>query len=551
MPVIRIQAERLQDLIGLGLEEIREKLFMLKCETDLLDDGNLEIEVNPDRPDMLIGEGVSRAVKGIARIETGYTRIDLGKPALKLYVSPPPTRPFIAAAIVRGVNVDEDYLVELIQFQEKLHATFGRRRRKAAIGFHDASKLPSTILHYRADNIEEVVFQPLGGAEPITASRVLSETEQGHVYGKISIDGNRHPMLYSGEYVIAMPPVINAEITRVEPGTRDLFIDVTGTDRETVTGILDVIVSNLAERPGAIVEPVEIVYKNSGTMLTPVLREDEIILETSYVNRVLGISLATRDVAEALDAMRFSVSTMEGSVRVTVPPYRLDILAPIDLVEDVAISMGYEWLGVKTGWPILRGRLLDETRLSRRLALMMVGLGFIEIAQLTLTGPSSLSGLEGLSDDIVEVENPVALEYSLLRPSLLVTMLQVAQANIGAQKPVKVFEIGYVVYPSDEKVVEDQRLGYFVMDYKAGYEDVQAPLYALLERLGAEPEAEEEAVPGLIPGRTARVKANGVPIGVIGEVSPEILVSRGIEYPVAIGEISLSKLLEALGSEGQ
>jgi len=548
VPVIRIPVERLVRLTGVDIRGLQEKLFRLKCETELLDDGSLEIEVNPDRPDMLIGEGIARAVKGLTGVETGYKRLTLGASGLVLQVDPPPARPYIAVALVRNVGIDDEYLVELIQFQEKLHATFGRRRRKAAIGLHDAGKLPSETLYYRADPVGEVYFQPLGGDKRVSAAEVLSATEQGGRYGGISLQGGLHPFLYSGDEVIAMPPVINSEITRIEPGTRDVFIDVTGTDWDTVSGMLDVIVSNLAERPGAVVEAVEIVSVDGRRLRTPRLREDALILESSYVNRVLGSRLSPGDIAKALESMRFStIPVEEGKIEVTIPPYRLDVLGPIDLVEDVAIGIGYDRLGASTGWPLMRGRLLDETRLARRLAEMMVGLGFIEVAQLTLTGPTGLSGFkEWFSDGIVEVENPVAFEYSILRPSLLVSLLQVAQANVGAQKPVKVFEIGYTVTADGDRILEEQRLAFMIMDFKSGYEDVQAVLYAVLERLGAVPGAREYEVPPLIPGRTAVITANNVDIGVIGEVKPEVLVVRSIEYPVAVGEISIPKLLEVL-----
>jgi len=250
MPVLRFNAARIERLTGLPLGVVEELLFRLKCEVEEVE-GKIEVEINPDRPDMFIGEGLARAVLGLAGKRLGWAPPPMQSSGVRLENRAPPQRPYIAAAIIRNVNVDEEYLEELIQFQEKLHDTLGRRRRKAAIGFHDLAKLPSTRLRYDSLPVDGVAFKPLGSERTMTAEEVLAETEQGAKYGGLSLRGREHPFLLAGDQVIAMPPVINAELTRVEPGTRDIFVDVTGTDEATVAKVLNVIVGGLSERPGA------------------------------------------------------------------------------------------------------------------------------------------------------------------------------------------------------------------------------------------------------------------------------------------------------------
>jgi len=540
MPVLKFRVERLEELTGLPIGVIEDLLFRLKCETEESPDGEiLEVEINPDRPDMYIGEGLARAVLGLAGKRKGWRDLSFEESGLKLVNMSPPSRPHIVAAIVYNVNVDEAYLEELIQFQEKLHDTIGRRRRKVAIGFHDLEKLPSTTLYYREEPVDKASFTPLHGTRPMTAARILEETDQGVAYGKISLSNGKHPFLYSGDEIIAMPPVINSNLTRIEPGTRHLFIDVTGTDRKTVEKTLDIIVGNLAEREGA--RPARVtVVEGHVSRATPSYTPTITRLSADYVNRVLGTNLNVDEIASLLSRTGHNSDLGEGDVLdVASPPYRVDILGPIDLVEDVAIALGYEELGYNRPVVIDPGRLMDKTLLARTLRDLAIGFGFTEIMQLTLTSPRLLDAL-GIRER-VEVLNPVQYEYSVLRPSIAPSLLSTLQANQHARKPVKIFEIGSIVLPGDPPV-DRLAMGLAIMDVEVGYEDIQAVVYSLLRILDLRFTVEPGDKEFLLPGRRARIIVEGEPAGFIGEVSPEVLERLAIEYPVALAELDVEVL---------
>ncbi len=548
MPVIRLALSRLEALTGLDKDEITNILFDLKCEAEEVEPGILEVEVNADRPDMLIGEGIARAIKGITGRETGYKPSPTYTTDLTVKVGSTGSRRYIGAAVVENVNVDEEFLAELIQFQEKLHVTFGRRRRKAAIGFHDLSKIPCRSMEYKYMDPSQVSFKPLHGEHEMTGLEVIRSTEQGSLYGSINLEDGRHPFLLSCGEVIAMPPVINSDRTRVEPGTRDLFIDVTGPDRRTVEKVLDVIVSNLAERPGAKIGLVKIHYDWGEEVYTPPLKELELELDPLYTSNLLGFSIPPEEQASLLERMRHRAGLKEGTIKVTTPPYRVDILRPVDLVEDIAMAYGYHNIPLRTGWPIVRGRLTRRSIIARRLSYIMVGMGFTETLQLVLTGPSSTPSPLSVKD-IVEVENPVMAEYSIMRNSLLPGLLKVAKANISASKPVKAFEIGPTVERRGGEVIESWKIGIMYMDDEASYEDIQAVVYKLLRIAGLEPRAEPFNHPLLIPGRTAAVYHGEDYLGVIGETRPEVLVELGIEYPVLLAEMDLDRITRVMSNE--
>ncbi len=549
MPVVKFKLERLESLIpGVDLGRLEDLLFRLKCEIELDEEGYVHVEVNPDRPDMYSAEGIARAVKGLMGLEKGYRVPPARKSDYIIEASVVQTRPYVTGAVVWDVNVDEDFVEELIQLQEKLHDTIGRGRRRVAIGLHDLDKLAGKHITYKMEDVRDVVFEPLGYGREMTLAEVIESTEHGRKYGKISLSGSMHPVLRAGGRVISVPPVINAEETRVEPGTRSLFIDVTGTDLESVLRTLVILVTSLAERPGASIGLVE-VRTPEGPMTTPRLDSGRILVSVKSISSILGISLTPEELAELLARARFNTK-MVGSdfLEVEVPPYRFDIMGEADIAEEAAMMIGYEALGPQRPLVPTRGELSRLTRLERTIRSILVGLGYTEALQLTLTSPEAVEAL-GLGGVAVRVANPVQAEYSVLRPSITVSLLQFLKYNQHREKPVRVFEIGGVVLREGSDIVEEERLGLAIMDDSISYEDIQAPVYALLRLLGIEFTVEPHSVGYLMTGRTARIlSSGGEELGWMGEVNPEVLERLGIEYPVALAEVRLPPLV---GGEGR
>ncbi len=541
-PVIHTYPQRIIELLGrdLSLDEIKELLFRLKCEADLLEDGRMEIEVNSDRPDMLLAEGIARAAKGILGLELGMPRYRVVDEDLELRVKDVPSRPYIAVAIVRDVNVDEEFLVELVEFQEKLHATLGRRRRKMAIGLHDLDKLPSRSLVYGAYSVDEVVFTPLHGDKPMSMRQILAGTEQGRSYGNLALSGDKHPLILAGGEPISMPPVINAEITRIEPGTKHLLIDVTGTDLNAVLQTIDIVSTTLAERGGSIGRIK--VYGIKSVEKTPLLRVREMRLDAEYASRLLGISISAREAAYHLARMRLDAEAEGREVRALIPPFRADFLHPVDLVEDIAMSIGYSAIPLSFLEKRTRPQPLPKWRLINAVRDLMIGLGFQEILGFMLSNPDDMAESGISKERIVIVANPISHDLSALRAMILPGLLRTLSLNQYAEMPVKVFEVGDVVEVDEKaetKVRTRLHVAAAVMSSKTGFEEIQAALYSLLRNLGLSLHAEKHTHALFMDGRCAEIKFPGGK-AILGEVRPEILESRNIRYPVAGFEADLT-----------
>ncbi len=550
MVKLRFSPERLVEASGLDLDVLKEALFRLKCETEELEDA-IEVEVNPDRPDMFSVEGIARAVRGLMGLEMGWSPPSGEKTDFTIVNEVPPSRPIIMGAVVYDVNVDEEFLRELMQFQEKLHDTIGRKRRKVAIGIHDLSKVKGHRLRYGLVSVE-ASMRPLGNERTMTIREVLAHTEQGVKYGNLSLtslEGRAaHPAILDEEgNVISLPPVINSDITRVEAGTRDLFIDVTGTDPYIVSKVLDVLASNLLERRHSKLGIVTI-SQDGSLRESPNMSTKALDLSSTDVNKVLGTDLTIDEIALSLLKMRFAIGQpVDEKLSVTVPPFRTDVLSTVDLVEDIAIALGYDSPELSPIEPLVvpTGSLMPSSRLVRVSRDIMTGLGFTELMSYLLTSSKLLESL-GLTTISIRVKNPVQADLDVLRPSLAPSLLSAMLLNIDKRKPVKLFEIGKVVYRVSDKVIEERRLGAAIMDYSTGYEDIQGVAYSYLRALGLRPGAREAVAEPFIRGRTAVLLADERPIGVLGEVNPEVLERLGLDYPVAAFEVSLDRLLEVL-----
>lgn len=548
MPVLKFRIERFKEVLPeLSFDKLLEMLQRIKGEIEEVSDEYVEIEFEVDRPDLYTCEGIARYLKGLIGKELGAPKYELYTTPYKVYVENVPSRPYIAVFVVENVRVDDAFFEELIQFQEKLHISLGGRRRRVAIGLHDLEKLPSKTLYYRFADIDTVKFRPLNMDATMSLREVLINTKQGREYGDISLQDNMHPVLYAGDEVISVPPVINADITRVEPGTKHLLVDVTGTDLRGVLDVSAVLAATLAERGGRRIGVVRIDYEGEDSIETPDMKPREMYLEVPYVKRVLGIDVDVEEAANLLRSTRFDAE-IEGDkkLRVVVPRYRIDILHPVDLVEEIAIAIGYEKLEPRKPEKLLRPMPLPVHTWEKFARLILAGYGFVEVMSFTLTSCKEQKRVCGLKqDEMVVLSNPVSVELDCLRSCLLHQLLEVAAKNQSII-PLRLFELGEVVIMSntDTGVEARNKLALLIMDYKAGYEDIQSYVYGLIRLMGDSILAVKQAEhPALIRGRTAIIETKQGVTGIMGEVKPEILEEYGITYPVAVAELDYTKVV--------
>ncbi len=339
--------------------------------------------------------------------------------------------------------------------------------------------------------------------------------------------------------VLSFPPVINGVATEVTEETEDLFIDVTGTDQTAVDQALNLITSLLAERGGTI----ETVTVDGN--VKPEMSPDRIEVDREYINRLLNLDLSDTEVRESLNRMGLDYS--EGTA--VIPCYRVDVMHPMDVVEDVAIGYGYENFEPKIPDVPGIGSSDEPEEFADRLRDIMMGFGFQEVINTVLTNKErQFTMMEEDEMDVVETENPLSEKHCICRRKLLPGILEVFRQNKHRSYPQRIFEVGDVVITTENGADNAKRMSAAITGRKVNYTDIASILDFLLESLGIDYILKEAEGGRFMDSRGAYVLHGDKEIGSIGEINPEVLENWSLEKPVVSLELDIEKVMESADS---
>ncbi len=554
MPVIRISRSDLERLVGKKLsdEEIMYILPRIKCEIEVIEDDTIEFETTHDRPDLYSVEGVARAVRsflnmGIPR----YNYVDLG---YKAYNKGVPRRPYVAFAVVRDLELDEEAVRQMMQLQEKLAITYGRRRRKASIGVYDLDKFEMPI-YYELVDPEKIKLVPLEGKKELTLKEILSETEKGQEYGHLIASWEKYPVIRdANSKILSLPPIINGEETKVTVETKNILIDSTGTDLDIVIDMVTIMATSLAERSKTKTIAYVFTFMDKDKIVVAPRDKGPIInVSLEKARDILGVDLSLETSIELLSKSGIEARVQsDNALEVLVPPYRIDLKTEIDIIEELAIMYGLDSIG-KDSYDIPPskgpGRIHPIEFLSRKIRLITASYGFIEVANYMMSNYYMQSKVFGSDKPIIKVLNPKMEKYTGLRRWLTPGLVNIVKENQERESVIKIFEVGDVVLPDPESPTGakiERRLGIAISHEKATLTDGLAYVHAILDRLGVTHKFEKGYVNGLLKQRTAFIVHNDRRIGFVGEVHPKTLKELGINRPVVVAEIYLNDLLDIL-----
>jgi len=530
------------------LSELEIYLPSIKCEVKTVIGDEITLELNSDRPDMLSVEGVVRALRSFMEIEIGPQKImaKKGPVNVKVLSSTEKVRPFIACSVLRGIKLSDEIVRQMMQLQEKLHVTYCRNRRKASIGIYDLDKVSPNII-YEAASPDRISFVPLEENEKMSGTEILERTDKGRKYAPIIKQLRVYPLLRDENgIVLSMPPILNSQDTRVTSLTENLFIDVTGLDERLVDSVNNILIYNLTLRGGN-PEIVSIEYPSGRKISTPFLKPTEMILNIDYVIKTLGLSLGAGNITRLLQRAGHDAKPLAGrEMRVLIPPYRCDILHQIDLVEDVAISYGFNNLTPELPATGTVGRELAISKLTRTAREIMIGFGFQEVLNYILSNKEILcTRMKRKGEDLIEISNPMSMEYHMLRDSLIPGLLNYLSFNRHVQYPQKIFECGDVmVYARKSSPKTLRKLAAVICNYKASFEDAQSIVYTTFKTLNLKQwSIESSRYHSFIGGRSARIKLDGTETAILGEIHPDVLKNFKLENPVVALEINITELL--------
>ncbi len=549
------------------------------------------------RPDIFDPGGMARFIRGYLEIQTGLAEYVVSAPRLRVQVdpqlaNPDSFRPYVAYAVIRNVHLTSATIKLVMNLQEDLHWALGRDRKLASIGVFDLDTLQGDVFHYDAVDPDGLRFVPLGfdpkdPASNITPREILERHKTGQAYAHLLTPLKKYPLLRDGAgTVMALPPIINSESTRVTMGTRNFFIDVTGTSQRTVDRALNILVTSFKEimpqieiesvvaeglqgneatrqqgsKPADVAAPVPTSPRSHvptsprpRVRITPDLMPSEMTLSVRQAADTIGVELNAAELAELLESMGHGVEEgpNAGTLKVLVPPYRNDVMHPVDLIEDAAVAYGYENLRpelVPTFTVGSQRPIEEQSAAARRI---MTGLGFHQVMTLVLTSEPAAFGKWRIEPDprAVRIDNPISTEQTICRVSLLPGLLETLAINKQFDLPQHLFEVGdcsFVDPEAETGAREKRHVAAVMIGTHVGYADIRAVVDAFVREMSAtctvQPPPGDD--PRFIPGRAAiLLDAQGNRIGVMGEVHPEVLEAYGLKHPAVVMELSLEKLL--------
>jgi len=569
MPVVDVDPDELRRLTGHTAkddDELKEDLFGLGLEFEgETEDGDFQLEFAPDRLDRLSVEGIARSLRYHYGDDRGVHVPDTNAADWTIQVEDvPEERPYVTGAVIRGVDLDEDALDSLIQLQEKLHATMGRKRAKGAIGIHDLAMLkgqaveggdgaPGKSITYTGIEPDGDTFVPLDDDAERTPADVLTEHPTGETYADLLADYETYPAIYDDIGLFSFPPVINGRRTEVSTDSRELFVELTGTDQWTIDRMCAIVCYALDAR-GATVEDVTVEYADENREL----HRPDFEVRTKHVahdriETLLGVDLTTDDVVDLAERSGLQATAVDDGYDVEVPPYRVDVLHPVDVVDDLGRAYGFNDLAPRYPDVNTIGGRTEDSRLERAVRETLVGLGFEDLLNFNMTSEAENFERMRLSpgDDAVGADDPATItepyseDFTILRTWALPSLAMVLENNTHHSYRQDLAEVGFAAHAADDEatgVAERRIVAAVLARHDASYEDAKARLQALCDEFHVDLETPPTDHPSFIDGRAASVVVDGEDVGVIGELHPGVIVEHDVEVPVAGFEFELDAL---------
>lgn len=536
--VIEFLKKDLEKLVGKRLTEddYRNKITMLGCPLQKIGEQKAHYEISPNRPDMYSAEGFARAIRTFLGISKTVPSYRIKNSGVKLNAEKVTARPHIVAAIVRNVNLTEEVIISLIQLQEKLHDTIGRKRKKVAIGIHDLDKIRPPF-YYKSIRPNKISFVPLDAKQKMNLTEIVKTHPKGKDY-KHTLEGyEKWPIIVdNNNNVLSFPPIINGELTRVTAKTKNLFIDVTGTSEIAINHALNILATAMGDR-GFAIETVLVDNKQK-----PNLRQRKISVNIDYINKLLDLDLTKNEMQELLARMGLG---FDGSV--IIPPYRTDIMHPIDIVEDIAIAKGYAVFEPRVPRVATIAKRDKVMEFSDFLRDCIIGLGFQETVSMILTNKEDeFKKMNIPEEDTCETINPATVECTICRKRIMPSIMKVFSNNKHRDYPQRVFELGDVVLPDKAKETgagTEKILSCGISNSAVSYEQISSSLDAFLRTLGLEYKLRKTSHKSFIEGRCAEIIVDK-PIGIIGELHPQVLENWSLEKPVAAFELNVDEIFK-------
>ncbi len=569
--------------VELGMAENSDGLMLLSANAEpgadvrqllQLDDSTIEIGLTPNRGDCLSITGIAReagVVNQMAVLEAAVAEITVShQQTFPVKLSAPDACPRYIGRIIKNVNPQAD---TPLWMQERLRRSDVRSISPVVdvtnyvmlelgqpMHAFDLAKLDGGIDVRLANNGEQITL--LDGQEVTLADNTLVIADQAGP--------------------LAMAGIMGGEPSSVTDNTIDLFLESAFFNPDAIIGKarqygLHTDSSHRFERgvdfdmpAKAMQRATELLLEIVGGEAGPIIEACEqdklpqrqpIVLRLDRIKRLLGIELAPEKVTELLTRLGMAVSEQDETWQVTPPSFRFDLAIEADLIEEVGRIYGYDELPTEAPKVPLSVQLPREDQVSlERAHAFLVGRGYQETISYSFVDEDT-QRLITPEDAGIPLANPISADMSVMRTSLWPGLLQAVKYNQNRQQNrVRLYERG-VTFTQQGKTISEKRVISGVVagklmpeqwgnkDRAVDFYDLKADIEGLLGLTGRIGEFifDVDVNPALHPGQSAAIKrSDGVPIGWIGKLHPELEKHLGFNGSVYLFEVSEDVFAEAV-----
>lgn len=549
------------------------------------DDKIIDVDLTPNRGDCLSIAGMAREVGVLNKVDVTAPTIEAVAAtiddAIDVQLQAPDACPRYVGRIIKGINVKA---TSPIWMQEKLRRS-GIRSIDPVVDVtnyillelgqpmhaFDLAKLDGGIVVRKALQDETLVLLDeqevklnddtlviADNSKALAMAGVMGGAESGVSCGEDGEEGTQDILLESAYF---NPIAIAGKARNYGLHTdsshrfeRGVDFDLQRTAIERATALL-----------------LEIVGGEAGPVVEKTVEDQlptcaEITLVEAHIEKMLGLTIESSEVEEILTRLGMKLTAFNDANngsgwKVVAPSYRFDMAIEADLIEELARIYGYNRLPVRTPMAATPLQPAPENELAMKdVRRQLVGRGYQEAITYSFVEPS----VQKLLDPDVAplaLANPISAELSVMRTNLWAGLVQTAVHNIKRQQPrVRLFETGLSFVPQpgkdpsnlDESLVQDPKLAMLLTgtrteqswsegDENVDFFDLKGDFESLIARTGSQ--ARYSFVPAehpsLQPGQTARIELDGVAVGWIGALHPNLSKPLGLKQAVYLLEISL------------
>lgn len=554
MTIVETTLSRIQELVKkkISLKELEETLSDMGMELNAANGDEIKVEITAERTDLITPEGLARAINCYKKFVPRYKEIKVNKGTYQHIIdsSVKKYRGFARSFVVKGLTFTEENIKTLMQIQEKIHDTFGRKRKKVAIGVYDLNKINFPV-KYSMRKPEEIKFVPLGMRAALNGWEILSDHPTGKDYAHLLAGFDRYPLLFDSKgQILSMPPIINSEgLGKIVPGISDIFVECTGPDEEALDEIMNILATMFNDWGGQVYT---VTIKDGGKSINcPGLKGKKRKLSLELVKRLIGIDVKPKEAVGYLQQMGFLAKAEKSKIMVEIPSVRTDIWHDVDLADDIARA--YKYNNIVPTLPNIStiGRMLPLNIFIEDLANFLVGLGLVEVKTFSLTNCLDQYNKMNLEKGkyVSLGKNTVDKNINMVRAWLLPEMLKCFVANRNKEYPQNIFEIGIVIVPDNKVDVRARnvtKLTCLICEETADFTKIKQVLDAVMNFTGISYQVKDAGHGSFLEGRAGSINMGNQEIGIIGEINPKVLENWGLTMPIVGFELDIEKLIESV-----